>query len=102
MPSHAVQTTFEVERFPKAGLSAVEKYRKGPEGISELSEGEARLLLDALYIDDTLGDDTVAQAELRFQKFLDGETPDELEEWEEQRKAQIYEEMEKAQQERSE
>lgn len=97
VPQLAIQPKFEVERFPKAGLSAVEKYQKGPEGIAELTDAEARLLLDALYIDDTLDEDSVVQAELRFQKFLDGEPPDELE-----TKDERYEQMKEDRKNRSE
>lgn len=102
VPHHATQVKFEVERFPKAGLSAVDKYQKGPEGIAELTEAEARLLLDALYIDDTLRDDSVVQAELRFQKFLDSQAPDKLEEWEQQKKAEMYDEMKRDREKRAE
>lgn len=79
IPTHAIQPTFEVERSPEAGLSAVGKYQRGPDGIAELTDREARMLIRALYIDDTLDESSVVQAELRFQKFLDGEAPDELE-----------------------
>lgn len=94
-PSHAIRTSFEVERIPKAGLSAVDKFRRGPEGITELSEEEARMLLDALYVDSTLGSDSVAKAELRFEKFLQGEAPEELETWEKKRKQKFHEELKK-------
>lgn len=102
VPHHAIQVNFEVEHFPKAGLSAVDKYQKGPEGIAELTEAEARLLLDALYIDDTLKDQSIVQAEIRFQKFLEGEAPDELVEWEQEEKAQMYKEMKRDREKRTE
>ncbi len=102
IPDNAIQVNFEIEQFPKAGLSAVDKYQKGPDGIAELTDAEARLLLDALYIDDTLRDDSVVQAELRFQKFLDGQPPDELKELEQEKKAEMYDEMMRDREKRAE
>lgn len=87
-PSHAVQVDFEVKYFRKAGHAVAEKYKKGPEGIEDMSEAEAKLLLDALYFDDQFYDERVVQAEKRFDKFLDEEVPEGLE-----KKGLVYEEM---------
>lgn len=90
---HSIDVNFEVERSQKAGISAIEKYSRGPEGIESLTEREARLLIDALYVDDNLGNDSVVHAGLRFQKFLEGEEPEELKRIEEENKERIAEEI---------
>ena len=91
---HIIQVDFEVERSQRAGFSAIEKYSKGREGIASLTEEEARWLINVLYADDSLFDENVVHAGLRFQKFLDGEEPKELKEIKKENKKRVAEEIE--------